>query len=77
MADRAEHARAWRPADLRTVFQPDRHRLNIDAYEGGGDRTRTFSFDLKQPLPAGFLESVWQWVYTPSMPRIGDREPSR
>jgi hypothetical protein len=77
VTDRAEHGRAWRPADLRMVYQPDRHRLNIDAYEGGGDRTRTFSFDLKQPLPAGFLESVWQWVYTPSMPRVEDRDGSR
>ena len=77
VTDRAEHGRAWRPADLRTVYQPDRHRLHIDAYEGGGDRTRTFSFDLKQPLPAGFLDSIWQWLHAPSMPRIGNREASR
>jgi len=63
----------WRPADLRTAYQPDRHRLNIDIYEGGGDRTRTFSFDLKRPLPPGFLDSLWQWVHTPSMSRIGGR----
>ena len=77
VTDDDEHGRAWRPADLRTVYQPDRHRLNIDAYEGGSDRTRTFSFDLKRPLPAGFLDAVWQWVHTPSMPHIGDREASR
>lgn len=76
VTDRVEHRRAWRPADLRTVYQPDRHRLSIDVYEGGGDRTRTFSFDLKQPLPAGFLDSVWQWLHTPSAPRIGIREVS-
>lgn len=77
VTDHDEHARAWRPMDLRLVYQPNRHRLNIDAYEGGGDRTRTFSFDLKQPLPASFLESIWQRVYTPSLPRIRDREGSR
>jgi hypothetical protein len=77
MTDHGEHARAWRPADLSTVYQPDRHRLNVDVYEGGGDRTRTFSFDLKRPLPAGFLDSIWQWVHTPSMPHIPDREGRR
>ena len=77
VTERAEHGRAWRPVDLRTVYQPNRHRLNIDAYEGGGDHTRTFSFDLKQPLPAGFLDSIWQWLHTPSMPHIGERETSR
>lgn len=73
VTDRAEHGRVWRPADFRTAYQPDRHRLNIDIYEGGGDRTRTFSFDLKRPLPPGFLDSLWQWVHTPSMSRIGGR----
>ena len=73
VTDRAEHGRAWRPADLRTVYQPNRHRLSIDVYEGGGDRTRTFSFDLKQPLPVGFMGSIWQWVHTPSLSHIPDR----
>jgi hypothetical protein len=73
----AGHGRAWRPADLRTVYQPDRHRLNIDVYEGGGDGTRTFAFDLKQPLPAGFMDAVWHWVHAASMPYIPAREASR
>lgn len=60
---RADHRRGWRAVDLRLVYQPGRSRLNVEAYEGGGDRTRTFSFDLKQPLPPGFLDSLWQWQY--------------
>jgi len=63
VSDRAERQRAWRPIDVRLVYQPARSRLNIEAYEGGGDRTRTFSFDLKQTLPTGFLASVWHWLY--------------
>jgi hypothetical protein len=55
------------------VYQPGRARLNVDAYEGGADRTRTFSFDLKEPLPPGFLESLWLWLYEPSDARTADR----
>lgn len=77
VTDRTGHTRAWRSGDLRMVYQPDRHRLNIDAYEGGGDHTRTFSFDLKEPLPAGFLDMVWEWVHTPSMSRRPDRGGSQ
>jgi hypothetical protein len=73
VTDRAEHQRVWRPADLRMVYQPGRARLNVDAYEGGADRTRTFSFDLKEPLPPGFLESLWLWLYEPSDARTADR----
>ena len=56
-------ARVWRPIDLHAVFQPDRHRLTIDAYEGGGDAIRTFSFELKRPLPTGFLDAMWDLVF--------------
>jgi hypothetical protein len=77
VTESAGDARAWRPADLRTVYQPDRYRLSIDVYEGGGDGTRTFSFDLKQPLPAGFMDLLWRWMHAPSLPHIGDREASR
>lgn len=72
--DHSEHGRIWRPIDLRMVFQPDRHRLDVDVYEGGADSTKTFSFDLKAPLPTGFLDAVWGRIHGPSMPRIGERE---
>ena len=72
--DHDEHARVWRFADLHLVFQPDRHRLTVQAYEGGGDRTRAFEFDIKRPLPAGALEEIWADMHGPSWPRVGRRE---
>ena len=64
--EREEHARLWRIADLHLVFRPDRHRLTVEAYEGGGDRTRAFEFEVKQLLPPGALEAIWERMYGPS-----------
>lgn len=72
--ERQDHNRVWGLGDLHLVFQPDRHRLTVQAYEGGGDRRRAFEFDLKHPLPAGALEAIWAGMYGPSWPRIGRRE---
>ena len=72
--DEDAHSRVWRLSDLHLVFQPDRHRLTVAAYEGGGDRTRTFEFDLKQPLPPGALEAMWEGMHTPTWPRVGRRK---
>lgn len=74
---RTEHARQWRDVELYAVFQPDRHRLTVEVYEGGGDATRAFSFDLKADLPPGFLDVLWRRLYTPSLARIGPRDGSR
>lgn len=72
--DDDDSARAWRLADLYLVFQPDRHRLTVQAYEGGGDQTQAFEFDVKRPLPAGALEEIWAGMHGPSLPRVGRRE---
>jgi hypothetical protein len=69
-----DRARVWRLADLHLVFQPDRHRLTVQAYEGGGDQTRTFEFDIKRPLPEGALEEIWAGMHGPSWPRVGRRD---
>ena len=69
-----DHARVWRLADLHLVFQPDRHRLTVQAYEGGGDRTRAYEFDVKCPLPPGALEAIWEGMHGPSWPRVGRRD---
>ena len=72
--DHDDHARVWRLADLHLVFQPDRHRLTVQAYEGGGDRTRAFEFDVQHPLPPGALEAMWEGMHGPSWARVGRRE---
>ncbi len=74
---RGEHARQWRVVDLYAVFQPDRHRLTFEVYEGGGDNIRDFAFDLKADLPPGFLDLLWRRLYTPDLARIGPRDGSR
>ena len=68
---RDEHSRLWRLADLYLVFQPDRHRLTVQAYEGGGDQTRAFEFDLKRSLPPGALEAIWDGMHGSSADRVG------
>lgn len=73
-SDRDDHTRVWRFADLHVVFQPDRHRLTVQAYEGGGDQTRAFEFDLKTPLQQGALEAIWEEMHGPSWPLISSRE---
>ena len=75
--DEDARSRVWRLSDLHLVFQPDRHRLTVAAYEGGGDRTRTFEFELKQPLPPGALEAIWERMHGPSWARVGRRTVER
>ena len=29
------------------------------------------------PIGPFFMDSIWQWLHTPSMPHIGDREALR
>lgn len=72
--DRTDHTRVWRLGDLYLVFQPDRHRLTVQAYEGGGDQTRAFEFDLKRPLPPGALEVIWKGMYRSSRVAAGQRQ---
>lgn len=72
--DEEDHSRVWRATDLYLVFQPDQHRLTVQAYEGGGDKRKAFEFDLKRPLPPGALEAIWKGMYGPSWPRVGARE---
>ena len=62
VTDRDGDARSLRYGDLYAVLQPDRYQLQVLAYEGGGGKTRAFTFELKQdPAPA----------------RISLRQPSR
>lgn len=55
-------ARFWRFRDIFAVLMLDRYRLQVLAYEGGSGTTRTFTFELKQPLPPGMYDALWQRV---------------
>ena len=55
-------SRFWRFRDLFSVLRLDRYRLQITAYDGGGGRLQTFTFELKTDLPAGMYDAIWQRV---------------
>ena len=55
-------ARFWRFRDIFAVLMLDPYRLQVLAYEGGSGTTRTFTFELKQPLPPGMYDALWQRV---------------
>jgi len=59
-------SRYWRFGDLASVYAPDRFRLEVLTYEGGGGETRPFTFQLKTDLPPGFFDRLWASVNTPA-----------
>ena len=58
---RQEASRFWRFQDVFAVLKLDRYRLQVLAYSGSGD-TQPFTFELKQPLPPGMFDALWQRV---------------
>ncbi|MBY0493326.1 MAG: hypothetical protein K2Y23_03855 [Cyanobacteria bacterium] len=60
--ERAGESRHWRFADVFSVLRLDGYRLEIRAYEGGSDDTRSFVFELKSDLPDGFYDALWARV---------------
>jgi len=68
-------SRYWRFTDLASVYAPDRYRLDVITYEGGGGDTRPFTFQLKTDLPAGFYDTLWSAI-NPLTPLRGGTESS-
>ncbi|HEY3381607.1 MAG TPA: hypothetical protein VGK32_07555 [Vicinamibacterales bacterium] len=58
-------SRYWRFGDLASVYAPDRFRLEVLTYEGGGGDTRPFTFQLKADLPPGFYDTLWTFLNAP------------
>ena len=59
-------SRYWRFGDLASVYAPDRFRLEVLTYEGGGGDTRPFTFQLKTDLPPGFYDTLWGVMNAPA-----------
>ena len=73
LSEREGESRFWRFSDIASVLRLTRYRLQVTAYEGGGDSTRLFVFDLKSELPPGFYEALWAHV-NPPQPQTGDTD---
>lgn len=58
-SERGGESRLWRFADMYSVLRLDRYRLEIRAYEGGREDTRSFVFELKSELPDGLYDALW------------------
>lgn len=65
---RPGESRYWRFKDLASVFTSNRFRLSVVAYEGGGGDTRSFDFQLRADLPAGFFDALWSSVNAAAAP---------
>ena len=63
--ERTRETRVWRFDDVLSVLRIDPARLEVVALEGGGGDTRRFQFELKEPLPKGFYEQIWERVNAP------------
>lgn len=62
LTERVGESRHWRFTDVYSVLRLDRYRLEIRAYEGGSEDTRSFVFELKSDLPDGFYDALWTRV---------------
>lgn len=65
VTEREGQARFWRFRDVYGVLALDRYRLQVLAYEGGSGETRSFTFELKNSLPPGMFDAIWQRVNSP------------
>jgi hypothetical protein len=75
VTDRDGGSRYWRLTDLFSVLRLDRYRLELQAYEDGGD-LRRFTFTLKAGMPEGMYDALWQAVNPPAVGRGGVEQPS-
>jgi hypothetical protein len=62
LTEQEDGSRFWRFGDIYSVQKLDRYRLEVNAYEGGGARTRAFVFELKTDLPERFYDDLWARV---------------
>ncbi len=65
-----DDARFWRFRDVFGVLMLDPYRLQVLAYEGGSGETRVFTFELREALPPGMYDALWQHVNGPRRPRL-------
>jgi len=55
--DSGRDSRSWRWADIQTLAHPSPYELRVNAYR------EIVEFDLKQPLPRGVFEDMWDRLY--------------
>ena len=65
VTEREGDARFWRFRDLYGVLMLDQYRLEVLGYEGPSGATRPFVFELKEALPPGMFDALWQRVNAP------------
>ncbi|HKV39395.1 MAG TPA: hypothetical protein VJX67_09290 [Blastocatellia bacterium] len=62
-------SRGWRWTDIRSISKLGPYRLEVLTYEPqAGGPTRSYNFELKQPLPERIYESIWERVFRPALP---------
>ncbi len=63
-------SRAWRWGDIQTIANPDLYHLRITAYR------EIYEFELKQRMPPGLFDRVWDALYTPDLTGLAIRRAS-
>lgn len=59
----SDDSRYWRYADVRGFSQSERFRLEIFSFEEGFGGSKAYNFQLREDLPSGAYDFIWQRVY--------------
>lgn len=71
----SDDSRYWRYADVRGFSQSERFRMEIFSFEESFGGTGAYNFQLREDLPAGAYDFIWQRVYpSRSNPVAKDRK---
>jgi hypothetical protein len=72
-AEKPEHTRFWRYADIQSFSQLTRYRIVVTSFEGQLSGTgRSFNFQLKLELPEAAYDYVWTRVFPSRLRRDED-----
>lgn len=62
-------SRSWRWTDIQSISKLGPYRIEVLTYEHQtGGPTRSYNFELKQPLPDQTYDLIWARVFRPQLP---------
>ncbi len=64
-------SRYWRYRDVQSFSQSERFRFEIFSFEEGIGGSKAYNFQLREDLPAGAYDYIWQRVYPSKLPLTG------
>ena len=66
-------SRSWRWSDVKGISRTGPYQFSITTFEPKlGGPTKTYNFDLKEPMSDGVYDQLWAQVYRPALPASPD-----